>query len=135
MAFLGQLQQRWDNLQPTKVQAFWLFVTGVIATLIIGFGVAGWVTGARAQAMALEASNSARMDLAVAVCVDDFIHAKDAGARLAKLQSAQFYDRGDVIATGGFATMPDRKEADTALATQCAAALEQAHLPAAAKAR
>jgi hypothetical protein len=133
MASISQLQQRWEDLQPTKVQAFWLCAGAVVATLVIGFGVAGWVTGGRAQAMALEAANKARTDLAVAVCVDDFIHAKDAGPRLAKLKSAQFYERGDVIATAGFATMPDRKAADDAVAAQCAAALEEARLPGAAK--
>ena len=58
---------------------------------------------------------------------------KRMAARLAKLKSAEFYRRGDVIATGGFATMPDRKEADDAVAAQCAAALEDVKLPAGAK--
>jgi hypothetical protein len=125
MASLSQLQKRWDDLHLTKVQAFWLLAAGVIATLILGFGVAGWVSGGRAHAMALEAANNARMELAVAVCVDDFMHAKDAGPRLAKLKSAQFYERGDVVVATGYATMPDRKDADDALANRCAAALEQ----------
>jgi hypothetical protein len=129
MAPISQLQQRWEELRVSKVQAFWLCAAGVIATLVIGFGVAGWVTGGRAEAMAQEAANNARMELAVAVCVDDFVHAKDAGARLAKLKSAEFYERGDVIATAGYATMPDRQEADSALAMRCAAALEEARLP------
>jgi hypothetical protein len=133
MASFQELQQRWEDFQLNKTQVFWVCGIAVAATLIGGFGIAGWVTAGRAEAMSAQAAQDARRELAVAVCVEDFTHERDAAARLAKLKSAEFYRRGDVIATGGFATMPDRKEADDAVAAQCAAALEDVKLPAGAK--
>ena len=38
--------QRWHDYQPTKTQALWMTATAVAVTLIIGFGLAGWVTAA-----------------------------------------------------------------------------------------
>jgi len=134
MASFTQIRQRWDNFHLNKAQAFWLCVATVAATLIAGFGFAGWVSGGTAKSMAAEAAQNARRDLAVAVCVDEFVHEHDAAARLAKLKSTDFYRRSDLVATGGFATMPDRQEADTAVAYQCAAALDEATLPAKEKA-
>ena len=131
MASFTDIQQRWENFQLNKTQVFWVCAGVMAATLIGGFGFAGCVSGGRAQSMATEAAENARRELAVAVCVDDFVHERDAAARLAKLKSAEFYQRGDLIATGGFATMPDRKEADDAVASRCAAALEEVKLPAA----
>ena len=133
MPDITQIQQRWENFQLNKTQVFWVCAGVVAATLIGGFGFAGWVSGGRAQSMAAEAAENARRDLAVAVCVDDFVHERDAVARLAKLKSTEFYQRGDIIATGVFATMPDRKEADGAVASRCAAALEEVKLPVAKK--
>lgn len=129
MASFAQIQQRWEGFQLNKTQVFWVCAGLIAATLIGGFGFAGWVSGARAQSMAAEAAENARRELAVAVCVDDFMHGHDVASRLAKLKSTEFYQRGDVIATNGFATMPDRKEADDAVASRCAAALEEVKLP------
>ena len=129
MANLREMQRRWEDFQLNKTQVFWMCAGSVAATLVVGFGVAGWVTAGHAASMATDAAQNARRELAVAVCVDEFVHERDAAARLAKLKTADFYRRGDILATGGFATMPDRKEADDAVATQCAAALEEAKLP------
>lgn len=125
-----EIQRRWEHFQLNKAQVFWVCAGAVVATLIAGFGFAGWVSAGHARSMAAEAADSARRELAVAVCVDEFMHERDAAARLAKLKSTEFYRRSDLIATGGFATMPDRKEADDAVAARCAAALDEAKLPA-----
>ena len=134
MAAFSELQRQWEDYQPSKTLAFWIGVAAVIATLIAGFGIAGWVTAGRAQAMVNDAKDEARRELAVAVCVDEFMAERDAAAQLTKLKSVEFFRRSELIATGGFATMPDRKEADEAVAARCAAALEEAKPPAAAKA-
>lgn len=126
---MSELLQRWENFQPTKVQIFWVCVAAVAAILFGGFGLGGWTTAGKAQQMASDAGETARRDLAIAVCVEEFMHTADAGARMKKLQGASFYERGDLIAAGGFATMPDRKEPDSAVAAQCALALEQAKAP------
>ena len=122
---LTEMQQRWLAWQPTKTQAFWTCAIAVVATLIGGFGIAGWVTAGKAEQMISEAADNARRDLAVAVCVEDFMQSAGAAERLAKLKTMHFYERGEIVATGGFATMPDQKEPDSYVASRCAAALDE----------
>jgi hypothetical protein len=50
---------------------------------------------------------------------------KNAGATLAKLKEAGWYDRNELVAKGGWATMPDRKEPDSTVAGLCAAKLAE----------
>jgi hypothetical protein len=119
------LRQRWDELRLTKAQAFWLAAASVVATLIIGFGAAGWVTGGSAEKRVSEAAANARQELATAICVQEFMAAADAKGRLAKLGEATWYDRGEMIAKGGWATMPDRKEPNSVVATLCAEKLAE----------
>jgi hypothetical protein len=133
MTKFADIQRKLEDWQPSKVQAFWACVTVLVATLVVGFGPAGWVSAAAAQKLASESADNARRELAVAVCVDEFMEQRDASARLAKLKSVEFFRRSDLIATGGYATMPDRKEADDAVAARCAATLDEVQAPVAAK--
>ncbi|HEX6268213.1 MAG TPA: hypothetical protein VFZ81_15115 [Burkholderiales bacterium] len=119
------LRQRWDEYRLTKTQAFWLAAGSVVATLVVGFGMAGWVSGGSAQKMVTEAATGARHELATAICVEEFMAAADAKARLAKLGDASWYDRGEMVAQGGWATMPDRKEPNSMVATLCAGRLAE----------
>ena len=122
---LTQLQQRWMQWQPTKTQAFWTCAIAVVATLIGGFGVAGWVSAGTARQMVSDAADNARRELAVAVCVEEFMQSAGALERLAKLKKTHFYERSEIVATAGFATMPDQKEPDGYVAARCAAALDE----------
>ena len=119
------LRQRWDELRLTKTQAFWLAGGSVVATLAIGFGAAGWVTGGTADKRVSEASTQARHELATAICVQGFMAEADVKTRLAKLTDASWYDRGEMVAKGGWATMPDRKEPNSTVATLCAGKLAE----------
>jgi hypothetical protein len=119
------LRQRWDEYQLSKVQAFWLAIGSVVATLIVGFGMAGWVTGGTAEQRVSEAATTSRQELATAICVDEFMAAANPGPRLAKLNEASWYDRGELIAKGGWATMPDRREPNSVVATLCASKLAE----------
>jgi hypothetical protein len=123
MKTFDSLQNRWLEFRPTKTQAFWLAAGCVAATLVLGFSAAGWKTAGNAQAEVAKAAQEARQELAAAVCVDEFMAAADAGARLARLQKATFYDRSDNDAKGGFATMPDREEPSSSVAIMCASRL------------
>jgi hypothetical protein len=125
------LQQRWEGYQPSKTQAFWIAAAAVGATLIIGFGFAGWVSGGTAQKMVTEAAATARHELATAVCVEEFMAEKEAGQRLVKLKDAGWYERSELLVKGGWATMPDRKEPNTIVAAMCAAKLSEMQAPAA----
>lgn len=119
------LQQRWNDYRPTKGQTFWIALGCIIATLVIGFGLGGWVTAGTAQKMATEAAASSRHELAAAVCAEDFMHTADARARLEKLQGLEWYERDDLVAAGGWATMPGEKEANSVVAEMCAARLTE----------
>ena len=122
------LRQRWDDYRLTKTQAFWLAAGSVAATLVVGFGMAGWVSAGSAQKQVMEAATTARHELATAICVEEFMAQADAKARLAKLGEASWYDRGEMVAKGGWATMPDRQEANSVVATLCAGKLAEMKL-------
>lgn len=131
MERINALRQRWKNSQLTKAQATGLGIGCIIATLIVGFGFAGWVTGGSAQKMVAEAATNARQELATAVCVEEFMASEGAKATLVKLKDAAWYDRGEALAKGGWATMPDRKEPSTVVAAMCATQLSEMQIPAA----
>jgi hypothetical protein len=114
---------RWQRYQPTKEQTFWIAIACVIVALIVGFGPGGWVTGGTARKMADEAAAASHHQLAAAVCAEEFMRAADARARLAKLQALEWWERDDLVAAGGWATMPGEKEANSAVAETCASRL------------
>lgn len=119
------MRQRWEEYRPSKTGAFWFAVLCVAATLIIGFGPGGWVSGGTAEKRVNDAMASARHELAAAICVDEFMAAQDAQARLAKLKEASYWERSELVSKAGFATMPDRKEPNTIVASMCAAQLSE----------
>jgi len=122
---MKNLIQRWSDYRPTKEHALWLGVGCVVATLVIGFGLAGWVTGGTAKKMVDEAAAASRHQLAAAVCAEEFLRAADARARLAKLKQLEWYERDDLVAAGGWATMPGEKEASFVVAEMCASRLAE----------
>lgn len=113
----------WQQYQPNKEHAIWIAVACVVATLVIGFGFGGWVTGGTARKMADEAAAASHNQLAAAVCAEQFMRAADARTRLAKLQALQWWERDDLVAAGGWATMPGEKEANGVVAEMCATRL------------
>ena len=120
---MEKLAQRWRDYRPTKTEAFWSAVGCVAATLVIGFGFGGWVTGGTAAKRTQEAAQGARHELAAAICVHEFMQAKTARAQLAELKKAEWYQRDKILAASGWATMPDRSEPNLAVAEMCAAKL------------
>jgi hypothetical protein len=120
-----KIMQRWSEYQPAKEHLFWTVIIGIAATLIIGFGPGGWVTGGTAQKRADEAAAASHHQLAAAVCAEHFMRAADARTRLAKLQALQWWERDEHVAKGGWATMPGEKEADSAVAQLCATRLSE----------
>jgi hypothetical protein len=125
LSTMEKLQQRWEAYRPSKAQAFWIGAGCIAATLVAGFGLGGWVTGGTAQKRVAEAATNARQELATAVCVEEFMAANDAKPRLAKLNAASWYERSELVAKGGWATMPDRKEPNSVVASLCAGKLAE----------
>ena len=120
-----QMQQRWENYRPSKSATFWFAALCVLATLIVGFGPGGWVSGGTAEQRVNDATAAARHELAAALCVEEFMAAQDAQARLAKLKEASYWERSELVSKAGFATMPDRKEPNSIVASMCAAQLSE----------
>lgn len=125
MGTISRISEGWQRYRPTKADAFWIAVGSVLATMLIGFGLGGWVTGGTAQQMVSEAATQARNQLATAVCVDEFLGAANARTRLEKIKDAIYYERDDLVAAGGWATMPDQNGPDSEVAVLCASRLYQ----------
>lgn len=119
------MRQRWEEYRPSKTAVFWFAVLCVVATLMFGFGPGGWVRGGTAEQRVNDATLAARHELAAAICVEDFMAAQDAQARLAKLKDTTYWERTEIVAKGGWATMPDRKEPNHIVASMCAARLSE----------
>lgn len=120
---MTNLKQQWSAIRPTKEATFWLCVASVAATVAIGFGLAGWVTGGTAQKMADEAAATSRNQLASAVCAEAFLRAADSRVRLDKLKKLEWYERDDAVVKAGFAKMPGDQEASSEVAEMCASSL------------
>lgn len=130
LSAIDRMRQSWEDYRPSKGQAAWFGAGCIAATLIVGFGFAGWVTGGTAQKQVTEAAATARHELAAAVCVEEFLAGKNAGPLLVKLKDAGWYERGELLEKGGWATMPDRKEPNSVVAAMCASKLSEMQAPA-----
>lgn len=115
--------QRWQEYQPSKQQTLWVALGGVVATLIFGFGLAGWVTAGTAQAQADQAASASRNDLAAAVCAEQFLRSAKSNERLKNLAATEWGQRDEQLVAGGWATMPGEAEASVTVAEMCATQL------------
>lgn len=127
------VQQRWDNLQPSKTMLFWSCAGTLVATLIVGFTWGGWVTGGTARDMAQDAGDLSRYELASVICAEKFMAASDARAQLTELKSIDSsYRQRQFIDDGGWATMPGQDKGARQTAELCANVLEKLEVGAAA---
>ena len=120
--------RRFEDYRPSKTVLFWSCVACIVATLIIGFSWGGWVTGGTAKEMADDAADTARAQVAAAVCVENFMDAADAGLQLTSLKAiTSSWKREDFIEEGGWAKIAG-EEYDEA-AELCAEQLMKAEAP------
>lgn len=118
------LSRRWEDYQPSKTILFWACIVAIIATIVVGFSWGGWVTGGTSRAMAATAGDTARGDLASAICVEKFNAAPDAAAKLTEFKAIpDSYKKRQFVEAGGWATMPGQKTPDSLGVQGCAAAL------------
>jgi hypothetical protein len=116
--------QRWEDYRPSKTLLFWACVAAIIATIVIGFGWGGWVTGGTSQAMAATAGDNARGQLASVICVDRFKAAPDAAAKLVAFKAmSDSYKQRQFIEAGGWATMPGQTTPNSLGVQGCTTAL------------
>jgi len=118
------LSRRWENYQPSKTMTIWACVIAAIATIIVGFGWGGWVTGGTAYKMAMAAGNEARAELASTICVERFKAEPNSAARLVEFNAiSEAYKKQQFVETNGWATMPGEKSPNRMAAKSCAATL------------
>lgn len=113
------LTRRWADYRAPKAVVFWACAACVVATLVIGFGWGGWVTGGTAGQMSAKSAIEARAQLAAVVCVDRFVKGPDATARLASLKSSDSWKRDTFIDDGGWTTLAGMDKPVTGAAILC----------------
>jgi hypothetical protein len=104
-------------------------VVGAIAAAVIGFSWGGWVTGGTATKNSVAASHDAVVAALAPICVERFRAQPDALVKADALVKTSTWERGDMIAKSGFATMPGSKTADSDVARACAEILATAGPP------
>jgi len=118
------LSRRWEDYQPSKSMLVWACIAAVIATIVVGFSWGGWVTGGTSQDMAKAAGDTARGELASAICVERFNAAPDSAAKLAEFKAIpDSFKKRQFVEAGGWATMPGQTTPDRLGAQACATAL------------
>jgi hypothetical protein len=108
------------NIPQWCKPAFWGIVIGVVGIMILGFAWGGWVLGSTAEQMAKARADDAVTGILVPICVERFMGQTDAAAKLAEFQNTASWQRSQLIAQGGWATLAGNKDPNTAVAKACA---------------
>ncbi len=119
----------WREYRPSKKVWLWSCVGSVVATIVVGFGWGGWVTGGTAAYRVDQTREAARAELAATICVERFISAPDGLTQLAALKEESVWSRDDTIADGGWATPVGFEEPIDNAAELCAERLAAMELP------
>lgn len=123
---MSGLLQRWEEFQPSKTICFWACAACVVATMIVGFGWGGWVTGGTAGEMAAKSASGARAELASTICAERFAKGPDAAAKLVTLKATDSWKQDKFIEEGGWATFPGSERPVVGAAALCARQLVDA---------
>jgi hypothetical protein len=95
-------------------------IAGIVATVVLGFGFAGWTLDKTAKEMANQSARTAVVTALAPICVDKFQHAVGAAANLTELKKVSSWQQGPFIEKGGWATLPGSDPANSAVAEACA---------------
>lgn len=121
--------ESWKNYRPYKGTLVWSFFAGVVATLVVGFGVFDWYLAGSARVLADEAAEEARAELASAICVERFMKSPDAAEQLAALKEESSWSRDGFIEDGGYVTFARVDGTIYGAAEACADALVDMKAP------
>lgn len=88
-----------------------------------GLGGGYWIAEREAADRAQAAASAQRQELAAAVCADAYMAQDDASAALATLIAVDRGKRAEALIEQGWATMPDHRVPERAVARLCAAKL------------
>jgi len=115
--------ERFESYRPSKTALGWSCLLCAVATVVVGFGWGGWVTGGDAAAMESKAAAGASANLAAMVCVAQFHRDPDAAMQLVALGKLDRWERGDFIKKGAWATLPGMTDSVSGAADLCAETL------------
>jgi hypothetical protein len=93
---------------------------GAIALGVVGFTWGGWVTGGTAQKMATEQATKDVVTALTAVCLDQAKRDPQLVERTAAIKAGSTWNRGDMVAKNGWATLPGGTEPNRQVANACA---------------
>lgn len=120
------LGARWQDYRASKTVVFWACAACVVATMVIGFGWGGWVTGGTAGKQSEVAAAAARAELAATICVSRFNGGPDTTGQLAALKASNSWSRDDLIDKAGWSTPPGFEKPIRGAAELCAKQLLEA---------
>jgi heme A synthase len=108
-------------MKKEQIKPFvWGMGAGAIVLLIVIFS-AGWVvTSGSAQLKAKTMSTDAVIGRLTPMSIAQFMNDPNRDARLKELKALDYWKRGEYVQKQGWATMPGEKEADSAVAAECA---------------
>ena len=86
---------------------------GAVATLVVGFGYAGFTLGSTAKTMADAAANSAVVAAMAPICVDQFQRAAGASDNLTALKKVGSWEQAAFVEKGGWAVTPGSNSVDS----------------------
>jgi predicted negative regulator of RcsB-dependent stress response len=92
---------------------------GFVATVLIGFGWAGWTLGSTAKENAVKSAAAAVVAVLAPICADKFQHAAEAPANLVELKKTSTWQQDTYIEKGGWATFPGMSAPDRTVAQAC----------------
>jgi len=100
---------------------------GAVACIAVGFSWGGWMTGGTANRLAAERADTAVVAALTPVCVEKFLQNSDSEANLAVIKKIpSYWEQGEYVQKGGWATQPGATSSDYHLARACAEKLIQA---------
>lgn len=113
-----------DGDSPKRL--FQGLATGVIATLVIGFGWGGWELGGTVDQKVETATQTAMVKALAPICADRFAKAATTDKALAvSLGAVRSWERDAHLMKAGWATFAGAKEPDTFVAEACATMLSE----------
>ncbi len=93
---------------------------GAVATMVVGFGLAGWTLGSTAQHDAEMRATTAVVAALAPICVNKFSQAAESATTLAALKATDSWQQDTFVVKGGWATFPPNNEPNRDVAEACA---------------
>jgi hypothetical protein len=102
----------------------WGAVLGSIATMILGFGFAGWMLGSTGDRLATQRADAAVTAALVPLCVAQSKSDQAGAKKLGELRTmTSTYDQQEFVTKTGWATVPGSETPNADVAEACASAL------------